>query len=594
MGLEMPDQKELHDGDSCPECSYGKLVEDSERGELLCGKCGYVAPVKLEEHHGRLKFDDDGKSLDTTSKVMKYGTSSVIAKSNTDYSGLPIKGEIRSMMGRLRIWDSRAASDIYELRAMRKTGPLLEKWCSDLGLNENTLNDAFRIYKKAMTSRLIVGRSGKAMAAASIQISCRVNNIKRTEVQILKITALKPKEFRRAYRILVEKLEIAKALGVVITDPKDFINTIVSKLDLPRQTVLRAYDLLSKVREKGFGEGRNPNVLAAVSIYAACLLDGNGTSQKAIGKAAGVSTVTLRNVLDQFTAVLQIKVKVEEKPKRLAAKEPAIAPLHTQKISERDMAEKPASVDRSLSRGLYNVSTIGSVLSLDQKQIIDARDVYKQIYKGGQWNHNHSFSMAVATIQISRAINNLPQIGPEELKKVGLFSKALTRSEYFFKVFCGCYKNNEPKATEKPLQHIDTNEVRAYLSGLVELTFPSDQVAKRAIEIINRAKRNEVFWSYPKLLASCALYVAAREHGGDISGESISKASHISPSTMVAFAGKIIKELGITIPQSKASETGASEQPKTEALKTLSRPQDCAASTEPTTIKYSKGKTKSA
>ncbi|MDE1856272.1 MAG: hypothetical protein KGH49_03500, partial [Candidatus Micrarchaeota archaeon] len=443
MGLEVQhsDKREMRSGDRCPECSSGKLVEDAERGELNCRKCGYVAPIRLEEQIGRAKLGEDGGIINTSGKSSAYGNSSYISTSNKDYSGATIHGEVKSMMNRLRVWDSRAISGGQKQRNLRKMGPELQEWCSILGLNENASNEAMRIYKKALNARLLTGRSSRAIAAASIKIACRLNDITRTDDQIIKTAVLRPKEFRRSYRILVSGLDMAQQINHTVQDPKNFISTAINGLDISRQTLLKAHEILDRAKEKGVADGKSPLTMASFAVYAACLLEGENISQKDLAAAAGTSTVTLRNTFKFLAPKLLIDLSTQAKPQKTkppATIKPAEVPAPQAKPARPAtvrQAEPVSARPRSLSQGLNMVSKLGDTLKLDDKLILDAHKAYEGVYNSGKWNQKNILSMAIASIQAARVANDLPKLDTEELKVLHLSDKHLRRSVSMLKKF---------------------------------------------------------------------------------------------------------------------------------------------------------------
>ncbi|MGI0141960.1 MAG: TFIIB-type zinc ribbon-containing protein, partial [Candidatus Micrarchaeales archaeon] len=174
--MEIVQSNESHNGDSCPNCKNSELTEDENRGELFCKKCGYVAPQKLEEYDLPHGTDKHGVSTDSSGVAYRYGRSSIIDKANKDFTGKNIQGEMKQSLDRLRVWDTRASANDNKVRSMNKAAPKIMGWCSSLGVNENAISEAIRIYAKAQKAGITRGRSINTIALASIKIACKLNN----------------------------------------------------------------------------------------------------------------------------------------------------------------------------------------------------------------------------------------------------------------------------------------------------------------------------------------------------------------------------------------------------------------------------------
>jgi transcription initiation factor TFIIB len=60
-------------------------------------------------------------------------------------------------------------------------------------------------------------------------------------------------------------------------------------------TQQRAIKIINEAKAQGIVAGKDPMVLAAASLYVACVLEGERKTQKEIAEAANVTEVTVRN-----------------------------------------------------------------------------------------------------------------------------------------------------------------------------------------------------------------------------------------------------------------------------------------------------------
>ena len=108
------------------------------------------------------------------------------------------------------------------------------------------------------------------------------------------------KEVARAYRMLFRELGFA----VSIADPIKSITKIASKIGIKEKTIRKAVQILDAAQDAGIVAGKNPEIIAAAAIYAACVITGEVKSQTAISKAAGTSTVSIRTRVSEFKTKL--------------------------------------------------------------------------------------------------------------------------------------------------------------------------------------------------------------------------------------------------------------------------------------------------
>jgi transcription initiation factor TFIIB len=81
------------------------------------------------------------------------------------------------------------------------------------------------------------------------------------------------------------------------------ITRIANKVDVSQKTKLKAMDLMSDVTKRGgISAGKNPMGLAATVLYLSSTITGeeeekNNITQTMFAKTAGVTEVTIRNIL---------------------------------------------------------------------------------------------------------------------------------------------------------------------------------------------------------------------------------------------------------------------------------------------------------
>ena len=167
---------------------------------------------------------------------------------------------------------------------------------------------ALEIYKKALESNLVRGRSIESVMAAAVYAACRELKLPRTLDEIAMYTRAGRKDVARCYRLLLREASIK----VPLPNAADFVPRIGSYLRLSGQTIKRAIEILEQARAAGLTAGKDPAGLAAAAIYIAALQNGEIRTQKEVARAAKVTEVTVRNRYKELVKKLGLKLPVKK------------------------------------------------------------------------------------------------------------------------------------------------------------------------------------------------------------------------------------------------------------------------------------------
>lgn len=289
----------------CNNCNASRFITDGVTGEIVCSSCGCVISENIEDRGAeRRNFPDKSDNTRTgpglSLKMFDRGLNTIIGVSNQDSVGKQISAKNAQTFGRLRKWDNRSQTKNSSNRSLRNALRELDKVQSKLGLSDTVIERAALFYRKAAEKNLLRGRTVNGMAAACLYASCRDLDHARTLTEIAKQFEINRKEVARSYRSLFKALDFV----VSITDPIKSIGKIASKIGITEKTVRKAVRILDAAQDAGIVAGKNPEVIAATVIYAACVITGEAKSQMEISSASGISTVSLRNRMLDFKAEL--------------------------------------------------------------------------------------------------------------------------------------------------------------------------------------------------------------------------------------------------------------------------------------------------
>src|SRR3989338_2659868 len=271
----------------CPRCGRGKLVTDTESGELFCSKCGFVMSEKLQESGPEWRsftqdeHGDRARAGAPTSLTMHdMGLATIIDPVNKDASGKPLTASMKSTIERLRTWDSR--SQVHEPvdRNFRQAFSELDRLKDKLAVGDAVIEKAAYIYRKALEKGLVRGRSISALIASALYAACRDTETPRTLKDIGQASNIKRKDIARCYRLLLRELN----LKMPVVDPVKCISRIASKAGLSEKTKRAATKILQTAEEQKISAGKDPMGLAAAALYVACVTNGENKTQEMLQK----------------------------------------------------------------------------------------------------------------------------------------------------------------------------------------------------------------------------------------------------------------------------------------------------------------------
>jgi transcription initiation factor TFIIB len=295
----------------CPKCNSTCLTEDYSRAELVCENCGLVIDAELIDHspEWRAYDSEQQRKKARTGSPMTYtihdkGLSTTIGWQNKDAYGKAIPTRNRAQMYRLRKWHIKTRISDGTERNLAIALSTLDRMSSALSLPRTVRETAAMIYRKAVTKKLIRGRSIDGITAAVLYAACRQCNVPRTLEEISNVIHMPKKEIGRNYRQLARKLE----LKLVPTTPQDYISRFCSELKMSRDAQATAMEILQKAAAEELTSGRGPTSMAAAALYLAALLCGEKITQSDIARIAGVTEVTIRNRYKEITTKLDINI----------------------------------------------------------------------------------------------------------------------------------------------------------------------------------------------------------------------------------------------------------------------------------------------
>ncbi|MDE1765610.1 MAG: transcription initiation factor IIB [Thaumarchaeota archaeon] len=291
---------------NCPLCIDGIILTDATRGEEICSKCGFVLSQRAEElgpeSYSYSDRDDLSRcGIPASLAIHDMGLATIIGQTGRDATGKPLSGAMKSMIERLRIWDTRSQVCRPTDRNFRKAFSELDRLKDKIVLPDTVIEKAAYIYRKAVGKRLVIGRSIHVMIAASLYAACRYSDTPRTLDEIAVANNVKRKELARSYRLLLNKFD----LKMPLPDPIKCVVKIARTVGLNEKTARKALQILNEASTREISAGKDPMGFAAAALYLSCVINNERNTQSKIAKAANVSEVTIRNRYKELTASLK-------------------------------------------------------------------------------------------------------------------------------------------------------------------------------------------------------------------------------------------------------------------------------------------------
>lgn len=297
----------------CMGCGQSTFTKDYSRGERTCSVCGLVASDRTadtgpewraftaEEKNARARV-----GAPATYTIADKGISTMIDWRNRDASGKAITSNARAAMYRMRKWQIRSRLHSSQDRNLSTAMSEMHRLASQLGIPRDVRETAALIYRKALISKIVRGRSIESVVAASIYLACRIHRIPRSLDEIVTETNVDRKKVGFAVRLVVSRVNIT----VPLPSAKDLIPRLSSDLMLEGRTVKKATEIINQAKENYVTIGKSPGGIAGAALYIAGILEDDRRTQREIAQASRVTEVTIRNRYKELVRVLGITIDV--------------------------------------------------------------------------------------------------------------------------------------------------------------------------------------------------------------------------------------------------------------------------------------------
>lgn len=187
----------------------------------------------------------------------------------------------------------------YDPQAVKRGVYVIEHVSTVLDLPTELRQESAKYLKEAAENELLIGKSVKNVAGASLIISMYNNNIgvpNRTITNEINKTRtpgqpIDEKMLVRTYRRICRDLEVM----VLPPGPEHYLDHCASALNVTEDVKEKAKEMILAHEEENPTNSLSPTAITAGALYAASRLDGRKHTQQDVAEVTGVTVVTIRN-----------------------------------------------------------------------------------------------------------------------------------------------------------------------------------------------------------------------------------------------------------------------------------------------------------
>jgi len=290
--------KILPNRESCEQCNSGLAFTDEGFPACINPKCGVIYMDMVDQTaEWRYYGADDNQNGDPTRcgmpinpllKESSFGCQ-VLCTGRTTY-------EMRKISRCVR-WQSMP----YREKSQYDDFEVIKTMAQNAGIPKMIADDAMRYHKKISEYELTFrGDNRDGILAASIYISCRINNFPRTAKEIANIFHLDvtsaTKGCKNALAILnnLEKdLGNTEKTNFGTTKPEAFIERYCSKLNINAELTKLCQFISMKIEKANIMPENTPHSIAAGVVYFISQVCGLNVSKKDVKNVSEISEVTI-------------------------------------------------------------------------------------------------------------------------------------------------------------------------------------------------------------------------------------------------------------------------------------------------------------
>ena len=275
---------------NCNRCKGAFVFTDVE---IVCGNCGVVSDEKIVDRS--VDFDsigieiNGGRTGPPVNPMYHNGIASEISQTGRDASGRKLRGENKSMMKRIIVWDKRGKNSGAKTQIMVNLE--ITRIAEVLCIPEQTKQRGAEIFRMCEKLKMLSGRSSKVFSAACLYAACRENGLTKTLTDFSKVGFIRRHDLGGYYRLILQVCDIQSK----VVSPILYVSRIASNVDPPLSVAIQKHAIKLLEELNNSKAGKDPIAFAAAALYYVCQLKNLKHTQRLLAIAAGVTEATIRN-----------------------------------------------------------------------------------------------------------------------------------------------------------------------------------------------------------------------------------------------------------------------------------------------------------
>jgi len=286
------------DRENCERCQFALAFSDE--GFLTCtnNKCGIIYKDMLDHSpEWRYYGADDNQNSDPTRCGMPINP--LLEESSFGCKVLCI-GKSSYEMRKIRRY-TEWQSMPYKEKSQYDEFQRITIYANNAGISKKIIDDAIRYHKKVCEyEQTFRGDNKDGLIAASIYISCRINNYPRTAKELATIFNLDVtsatqgcKNAQTILNILEKDMDNKDKTAFCKTKPEDFIERYCSKLNINSELTKLCQFIAIKIEKKNLMPENTPHSIAAGIVYFIAQLCKLNVSKREVKVISEISEVTI-------------------------------------------------------------------------------------------------------------------------------------------------------------------------------------------------------------------------------------------------------------------------------------------------------------
>tara|TARA_Y100000816_G_C26075392_1_gene566025 strand:+ start:383 stop:1480 length:1098 start_codon:yes stop_codon:yes gene_type:complete len=291
---------------NCESCS-SPLSYNCE-GFLICTneKCGIIRKTLDRTPEWRYYGADDNSSSDPTRCGMPINP---LLQESSFGCKIVLNGRSSYEMRKIRRYTEWQSMPYHE-KALYDEISRIALMAGNAGIPKLIIDDAMRYHKKISQQKTFRGYNRDGIIAASIYISCRINNNPRTAREIATMFNLDPSSATKGCKNAVFLINIIEnnkkneeKTSYCKTKPQAFIERFCSPLHINKELTKLCQFIALKIEKDNLIPENTPNSIAAGIIYFISQLCNLNISKKDVNTVTSISEVTINKCFKKLEQI---------------------------------------------------------------------------------------------------------------------------------------------------------------------------------------------------------------------------------------------------------------------------------------------------